>query len=438
MSPSSLAVSLAAAQKSAPDPGRPFRYCELGCGVGGTLTALAALSPQSEFCGIDYIPLHVATARRTAEAVELDNLSFEVGDFMAMVGEAPPGGRFDFIALHGVWSWVSREGRQALVRLLDAWLEPGGIVFLSYNARPAWNDLEPLRYVLRELLGNTGSSVDREALNKTMDRWTETQSSAIHSFWKRLRPLPTSYLIHDFGAREATAHWPMDVADRLAKIGLDFAGHAELLRNFPKLALSETARDDLKAYEAAGMPRTGLDMVMACPFREDLFTRGAPSISNRAILRNFTDWHVHAAYKRPSRTTSEDAPMLAPKLTEAIERIEAQAPLRLSEAIDLLDGSYATRLQILFFAKAIGRVTLSRSVSSEAKAAITRFNSYARVRFDDGEAIPGLICAARGEIVPLQSSDVRHLASVEKAQADRAAWLGQYTFAGFDTSLDEK
>lgn len=49
MSAASMARVALVRQKRPPDPRRPYRYCELGCGVGGTLTALAAAAPRC--CG---------------------------------------------------------------------------------------------------------------------------------------------------------------------------------------------------------------------------------------------------------------------------------------------------------------------------------------------------------------------------------------------------
>jgi trans-aconitate methyltransferase len=37
-----------------------FRYLELGCGLGRSLTTLAAANPQGEFVGIDINPQHTA------------------------------------------------------------------------------------------------------------------------------------------------------------------------------------------------------------------------------------------------------------------------------------------------------------------------------------------------------------------------------------------
>lgn len=39
--------------------------------------------------------------------------------------------QFDFITLHGIYTWVSRENRQHIVDFIARYLKPGGIVSLQ-------------------------------------------------------------------------------------------------------------------------------------------------------------------------------------------------------------------------------------------------------------------------------------------------------------------
>lgn len=43
---------------------------------------------------------------------------------------------FDYIGLHGIWSWVSDENRQVIVDFLRRKLKLGGVLYVSYNTLP--------------------------------------------------------------------------------------------------------------------------------------------------------------------------------------------------------------------------------------------------------------------------------------------------------------
>ena len=62
---------VAALNRVAPPRATGFRYLELGCGLGRSLTTLAAANPGSEFVGVDVNPEHTAAAAvsRSAAAV---------------------------------------------------------------------------------------------------------------------------------------------------------------------------------------------------------------------------------------------------------------------------------------------------------------------------------------------------------------------------------
>ena len=57
-------------------PRQRFRYLDAGCGQGLSVIFAAAAHPDSEFVGIDFLPEHIAHARRLAEAAGLDNVTF--------------------------------------------------------------------------------------------------------------------------------------------------------------------------------------------------------------------------------------------------------------------------------------------------------------------------------------------------------------------------
>src|SRR3546814_8639180 len=105
-----------------------------------------AATLSGQFFGTDFNPSQAADAaqgeRAGGKALRIFDDSFE--DF-ARRDDLP---QFDIIALHGIWSWVSQEARQAIVDTVRDRLKPGGILYISYNCKPGWAPIEPLRHLL--------------------------------------------------------------------------------------------------------------------------------------------------------------------------------------------------------------------------------------------------------------------------------------------------
>jgi SAM-dependent methyltransferase len=119
-----------------------FRYLELGCGLGRSLTTLAAANPGGEFVGVDINPAHTAAADRDIAAGGLTNARVITSGFAGLPA--------DFIALHGVFSWVAPSVREEILAVARRYLRPEGLLLVSYNAMPGWAHLQPIRGILRQ------------------------------------------------------------------------------------------------------------------------------------------------------------------------------------------------------------------------------------------------------------------------------------------------
>jgi SAM-dependent methyltransferase len=116
--------------------------CELGFGQGVSLAVHAAAS-GTNWHGNDFNPAHVINAQKLCMASgAVSNLCDDSFHDYAQRDDLP---QFDFIALHGVWSWVSDDNRAALIGFLRRNLRPGGVVYVSYNVLAGWARFLPLR-----------------------------------------------------------------------------------------------------------------------------------------------------------------------------------------------------------------------------------------------------------------------------------------------------
>ena len=152
-----------AAGRSIPDPGAgSLAYCELGCGQGFSTNLLASANPHISFHANDFNPTHIAGARDLARSAGIENAHFYDDSFAEFLNrnDLPA---FDFVTLHGIYSWISPENRHAIVRFIRKNLKPGGLVYMSYNAMPGWASMMPLRRLLVEHAAAQGSSQSLQA-----------------------------------------------------------------------------------------------------------------------------------------------------------------------------------------------------------------------------------------------------------------------------------
>lgn len=133
--------------------------CELGFGQGMSVNIHACAS-KTDWYGTDFNPSQVDFARTLASdsgfKVHLYDDAFE--DFV----NRPDLPEFDFIGIHGIWSWISDEARQAMVDFVRRKLSVGGVLYISYNVHPGFLPMLPLRHLMKRYADLTGEGQGKE------------------------------------------------------------------------------------------------------------------------------------------------------------------------------------------------------------------------------------------------------------------------------------
>ena len=254
-----------------PAPVASCRVLEIGCGDGGNVVPLAYGLPQSRVTGVDLAADAIASARRMAGDLKLENLRLVAGDLRDIGSEF---GEFDYILAHGVYSWVPADTRNALLRVCAARLAPQGVAFVSYNTYPGRH----LRQMLREMmLYHTRSTADPS-------RRMERARSFLHSLaearlappaWRGLLEEETRLLLE----KDAGSFWHDDLApvndpvyfhefiDHAAAHGLQYLGEADAHLMFdPRRAAGGEASDPVDREQE-------LDFLRCRRFRQTLLCR---------------------------------------------------------------------------------------------------------------------------------------------------------------------
>jgi len=268
----------------APPLDRPYTYFELGFGRGLTANVLAASHPNGSFYAADFNPTHVAGARALADAAGLDNLTLLENSFEELAqGKAGALPQFDYISLHGIYSWVTAENRSHIVAFIGRYLKPGGVVYLSYNAMPGWAAMFPLQRLLVEYAdAHPGSSsMQIDGASAFIERMRGANSVFLNtnpSLAPRLDVLKSGnrqYLVHEYMHKHWQPLYHADVARDLAQAKLDFCGSANLPFVFPQLYITPERQALLASVAEPALRETVTDYLLNTGFRKDVFVRGA-------------------------------------------------------------------------------------------------------------------------------------------------------------------
>ncbi|MEM6624160.1 MAG: class I SAM-dependent methyltransferase [Pseudomonadota bacterium] len=280
-----------------PPPLENFTYCDLGFGRGRTVTALAACHGNSEFWGTDFIADHVLEARRHAEHVGLENVHLFDDSFEEFLNRDTP--QFDYITLHGIYSWVSLQVRQQICALLHKKLKVGGVVMISYNTLPGWAPLMAMREIM---IAAMGGRIDRrpEAVHAAMKFVGDlakngTPGLPMGPHQRRLAAdfggRNIAYLIHEYCNEHLTAFYAHEVAADMAEAKLSYVGDAEHAHAISMATLGDSLKKIGDILTTPERQHGLLDFVRPSTFRSDVFMRGKVALNSadrRAMLESVT------------------------------------------------------------------------------------------------------------------------------------------------------
>lgn len=223
-----------------PVPASRCRMLELGCGQGFTLLALAQLFPQSEFIGVDLSQRQVENANRLAAHAGLTNVRFEHRSIMDISLERD--GAFDYIASHGVYSWVPSDVREKLLEICGSQLGPQGMAYVSYNTLPGWAHLRVIREILMyhtqryedplEKYAQAQALVGflRESAPGGKDSWLAKWLDSVQRLLAQSEP---AYFVHEYLEENNDPCFFHEFMERAAKYGLQYLSESHVGSVFP-------------------------------------------------------------------------------------------------------------------------------------------------------------------------------------------------------------
>jgi SAM-dependent methyltransferase len=259
------------------------RYLELGFGQGLSANIHAAATPI-EFWGADFNPTHTANAQSLARQAG-SGAHFTDDSFadMAARDDLP---EFDYIVLHGVWSWVSDDNRRAIVEIIRKRLKVGGAVYLSYNTLPGWAVGMPLRHMMTLHAETVGS--DAQGVVGRIDGSIAFGGKLAEVEARYFAANPTAkgrldaiagqnrnYVAHEYFNRDWAPMYFSDVHAWLADAKTTYACAAGLLDQLDGFNLTAPQQEVVNGIPYVVLRETVRDYMLNQQFRRDVLGRGA-------------------------------------------------------------------------------------------------------------------------------------------------------------------
>ena len=257
--------------------------CELGFGQGLSANFHAAAS-ITQWHGTDFNPSQAGFAQELAAAsgagAKLYDEAF--ADF-ASRADLPD---FDYIGVHGIWSWISDENRRVMVDFIRKKLKVGGVLYISYNTLPGWAAFAPMRHLMTEHAESIGAEghgiVSRingaleftEKLLETNPLYSRANPQVADRI-KKLKDQNRHYLAHEYFNRDWHPMHFATMAEWLEGAKLQYACSAHYLDHIEAVNLTAEQQAFLKEISDPMFRETARDFMVNQQFRRDYWVKGA-------------------------------------------------------------------------------------------------------------------------------------------------------------------
>jgi SAM-dependent methyltransferase len=330
-----------------------FRHaCELGFGQGLSVN-LHAASSQVQWAGTDFNPSQASYAQELAHTSGASTRLYdEAFEEFAQREDLP---EFDFIGLHGIWSWISDANRSVIVDFIRRRLRVGGVLYISYNTLPGWAAFAPMRHLMTEhaqVIGAEGTGIVNRiegaidfaerllACNPAYGKANPQVADRV----KRLKGQNRQYLAHEYFNRDWHPMHFATMARWLEPAKVQYATSAHLLDHLDGVNLTAEQRAFLRDITDPMFKESARDFMVNQQFRRDIWVKGArrlPSLEQREALRAFRVVLGVPAADVPDKvqTTLGDASLKAEVARPMVEALNDHRPQTLGE----LEARLATR-----------------------------------------------------------------------------------------------
>lgn len=271
--------------------------CELGFGQGVSV-CVHGVTADTKWYGTDFNPAHANFARKLAEISLLEaDLNDAAFDEFASREDLP---MFDYICLHGIWSWISRENQNVIINFIRKKLKVGGVVYVSYNVSPGFMMFEPIRHLIYQfhkhvLNDSIPYEKQMEMIQAYLDQIMDANPS-ICAVIPGLKERIKDTFKHDFHYLKGeylNDCWDIihfsDMAETMDRAKMSFACSATVSEMIDSLNLTPDQIKLLEPMRGSVMYDNTRDLIVFQQFRRDFFTKGARKLSPEQRVRQIKE-----------------------------------------------------------------------------------------------------------------------------------------------------
>lgn len=385
--------------------------CELGFGQGLS-TNLHAAASVTEWYGTDFNPAQAGFAQELATVSGASARLYDdaFADF-AQRTELPD---FDYIGLHGIWSWISDENRHVIVDFIRRKLKVGGVLYISYNTLPGWAAFAPMRHLMTEhadILGSEGrgivSSIDgaldfAEKLLATNPLFSRA-NPLVGERLQKMKGHNRHYLAHEYFNRDWHPMHFATMAEWLEGAKVQYACSSHYLDHIDAVNLSSEQQAFLNDIPDLMFRETVRDFMVNQQFRRDYWVKGVRKMSALEQAEALRSQKVMLTTHRPEVSLKVNGSLGEAEMSEGIynpvlDILADHKPRTLAQIEQALNKTaginFAQIVQVIMVLTGAGHVIAVQpdNVIAKTRKQTERINTY-------------LCRKARG------SSDVEYLAS---------------------------
>ena len=261
--------------------------CELGFGQGMSINIHASASGIS-WSGNDFNPTQAGFAQELSKLSE--NKAQLLDESFAHYCKRDDLPEFDYIGLHGIWSWISDENRSIIIDFIARKLKVGGVLYISYNTQPGWAPIIPIRHLMTEhaqVMGAAGQGIANringaieftDRLIKTNPFFTRANPVAVEEF-EKLKKHDRSYLAHEYFNQDWVPMPFSKMAQWLLPTKLQYICSANYSDQIEILNLTNEQQSLLAEIADPIFRQTVRDFMIGTRFRKDFWVKGARKLT---------------------------------------------------------------------------------------------------------------------------------------------------------------
>jgi SAM-dependent methyltransferase len=269
--------------------------CELGFGQGLSTNIHAAAS-GTHWYGTDFNPSQAGFAKELAaiSGAACDVFDQSFAEFCSRT-DLPD---FDYIGVHGIWSWISDENRAEIVDFVRRKLKVGGVLYISYNTLPGWSAFAPMRHLMAEhaeVIGAEGRGIvsrinDAIDFSEKLLATNPLYARANPQVAERIKSIKSQnrhYLAHEYFNRDWYPMHFSTMADWLEPAKLHYACSAHYLDHVNILNLTPEQQAFLAEIPDVMFRESVRDFMVNQQFRRDYWVKGARKLAAVEQMEQF-------------------------------------------------------------------------------------------------------------------------------------------------------